>query len=555
MPPPASNESQGLKIAVIIFVVLFLIMSVTTYLGYDSASQAAAKEASAKKAADEATRKLAEQTRNAREVRGWVWGPEGEKTESHADLDARNKTNLNKIKDRTTEIAKEIREKVAAAQAKGLNRKEVADLAESIDEAVQRLSKEQTVTLESRISTLLDLLRLQASQATELALDNVDLRSTLEGVNASNDVRVKNAEQKLAQAVAEKQAADAKHEQDRQELVAKLDKVNTINAEQAQQITNLKSELDKTKTAYDKQLALLRAINRENQEQIRKNETFLDKRDATITYVDRTRREVHTSLTRGMGARPQLRFSIFDRGAHGLPTDKPKATIELTYVGDNGSVGKVVKQVDYADPIRPGDQVYSPTWDPNHPLHFALIGRIDINRDGNDDRDALKRLIEISGGVVDYDLPPPGQGSEKGQITPRIDYYVMDDSKSVFGGGLKAKNANEKNEAYLEMRATEDKEFIEKKSAAEKLARDNNLRPMSVEKLLAWLGYTYNQPLPGRPEARNAAVGIDVQGGVSDAVRGSDANANGGNAAKPDDMGQKPGDDAEKKKDEDETDK
>jgi hypothetical protein len=531
MPPPATNEAQGLKIATIIFVSLSLILAVTTYLGYDAASTASAKETRAK--ADEAAAKkqLADRTREFREFRAKVWGPEGEKLESPNDMDAALKRNLNRIKDTSADIRNDIRKKVQEAQAKGTNRPEITQLTEGIDAADKRLTSEQSETLESRIGTLLDLLRLQAHLATEFGIDNADLRTTLVGVNASNDVRVKNAEQARDKAVGEKQAADAKHEQDRQELVAKLDKLNTTNAELAQQVTDLKSKLNNQKTDFDKQIVQLHAINRENQEKLRQNETVLEKRDGTITYVDRTRREVHTTLTKGMGARPQLRFSIFDRGAHGLPTDKPKATIELTYVGDKASVGKIVKQVDHADPIRPGDQVYSPTWDPNHPLHFALLGRIDVNRDGVDDRDTLKRLIELSGGVVDYDLPPPREGSERGQINPRIDYYVFDDSKSVFV-------KDQKSDAVMQ----EEKDFEKKLSDTKKLARDNNLRPLSVDKLLGWLGYTLNQPLPGRPEALNQAISIGIQGGKPTEAGAGGAPA----AAKPDEMGQKPGDDAAK---------
>ena len=58
---------------------------------------------------------------------------------------------------------------------------------------------------------------------------------------------------------------------------------------------------------------------------------------------------------------------------------------------------------------------------------FALIGKIDANRDGTDDRAAFKRVIEAAGGSVDYDLPAPEDGQEVGKLAPRIDWYVVDD--------------------------------------------------------------------------------------------------------------------------------
>ena len=58
---------------------------------------------------------------------------------------------------------------------------------------------------------------------------------------------------------------------------------------------------------------------------------------------------------------------------------------------------------------------------------FALVGKIDVNRDGKDDREELKHMIEEAGGVIDFDLPPPDVGKELGTLSPRINWYVTDD--------------------------------------------------------------------------------------------------------------------------------
>ncbi len=60
-------------------------------------------------------------------------------------------------------------------------------------------------------------------------------------------------------------------------------------------------------------------------------------------------------------------------------------------------------------------------------MRFALVGKIDVNRDGRDDREELKRMIQEAGGVVDFDLPPADLGKETGTLSPRIDWYVIDD--------------------------------------------------------------------------------------------------------------------------------
>ena len=59
--------------------------------------------------------------------------------------------------------------------------------------------------------------------------------------------------------------------------------------------------------------------------------------------------------------------------------------------------------------------------------HFAVIGPIDINRDGKDDHVEFRRMIENAGGVVDFDVPPPEAGNPTGRISERINWYICDD--------------------------------------------------------------------------------------------------------------------------------
>jgi hypothetical protein len=61
--------------------------------------------------------------------------------------------------------------------------------------------------------------------------------------------------------------------------------------------------------------------------------------------------------------------------------------------------------------------------------HFALIGPMDIDRDGRDDRARLAWLILRNGGTVDYELPVDGPAS--GAISPRTTWCVVaDDAKA-----------------------------------------------------------------------------------------------------------------------------
>jgi hypothetical protein len=57
--------------------------------------------------------------------------------------------------------------------------------------------------------------------------------------------------------------------------------------------------------------------------------------------------------------------------------------------------------------------------------HFALIGSMDIDHDGRDDRARLRWMILRNGGTVDFDLPVAGPAS--GAMGPRTTWYVLDE--------------------------------------------------------------------------------------------------------------------------------
>ena len=225
-----------------------------------------------------------------------------------------------------------------------------------------------------------------------------------------------------------------------------------------------------------------------------KNVNVLDKPDGYITFVDLDRREVQVNINRHQGARPQMQMTIFDARSPGIPTEKPKGNIELIQVGDQYSIARITRVTSTIDPIRVGDIVYSPAWSPEEPMRFALIGKIDVNRDGKDDREDLKRMIEDAGGIVDYDLPPPEVGTRsRASSPPRISWYVIDERMPLRETYLSRSDASVAAQSLFEKR----------KGEAIKEARLEGIRPMPIGRLLAYLGYEMGTPIIGRAEAVN----------------------------------------------------
>ncbi len=239
------------------------------------------------------------------------------------------------------------------------------------------------------------------------------------------------------------------------------------------------------------------AIARDRQDEpIKPQDEKIVDQPSAVTYVDYEAKEVLLSITKGMGARPQMKLSI--RDAHEkqgtLPT--PKGIIELTSVDERSSKARIIKTTNAINPIQVGDIAFSPLWSPNGPTRFALLGKIDLNRDGNDDRNELKRLIQEAGGVIDFDLPAPEIDKQSGTLTPRIDWYVTDDRPPLRDLVQRPNGVTPAKEAG----------FTDRVRAAVREARLSGIRPMPIAKLVAYLGLDENAKAAERPASNGPAA-------------------------------------------------
>jgi hypothetical protein len=78
-----------------------------------------------------------------------------------------------------------------------------------------------------------------------------------------------------------------------------------------------------------------------------------------------------------------------------------------------------------ADPIVPGDLIHTPAWQPGQKVRFALVGVMDLNGDGVSDRELIKNVIAMNGGLVDAELRDDGK--RLGEITVNTRYVVLGD--------------------------------------------------------------------------------------------------------------------------------
>lgn len=482
----AANESQGLKIAVAVFVMLTVILAVSTYFSYTAYSQSDAKFT--KSSADLSTsQKASSDALNQVEV---LRKEIGVKAEDPDAIKTEIKNEYKKVDEELNAMIAQTVDSVTKAQGAGAQGPELEEAKTKVQSIAGAYRSEPNKTYISALARMTELVRNLSTLNTHVALNYVDVKRNLESTNNVNGQKIDVVNKELGKSKEDLEAEHKKHAEERDTILTKIDQYTSENAKMSTEIANLQARIRKMEEDYTKTLSLAQQQLREKRAQLELNETVLDRPDGVVTYVDYTRGEIHANVTRSTGARPQMKFAIFDAGSPGLPTDKPKGEVELVQIGDRESIARIVKTNSNIEPIRVGDLIYSAAWSPNEPMRFALIGPIDINRDGVDDRADLKRLIEASGGIVDYDLPPPNVGKESGKLTGRDAWYVVDQRMPL-------------REVYSpkNVTANESAENVKQQSEAIREARQNGVRPMPIERLLPYLGYDFGSSIRGRAEA------------------------------------------------------
>jgi len=499
----AANESQGLKIAVAAFVALTVILGVTTYFGYSQYGQSEAK--------------LAEETKKLNETMAKVVKTEDEVTALRTAIGiagvedaAASKVAMDKDKAKVGEQLADMKTKVTQLidqyKAAGGTDKKVEELKGAVDTVIGQYTDDlrTNASYQSTQNHAIELMSNMTQLMAALSLDNEGLRDGLAKTNQIADQKVQVQTDAARKAEDDKIALTADKEKERSSLLERVDALQTDLGQKNTLVQKLENDVSSQRKTYDDRIKVLLQQLRGIRENSEKNEVVLGKASGRITFVDYNRGEVRVDIGRSKGATEQMTFTVFDKSSPGLPTDRPKAKIELVQVSDRDAVGRIDAPATEElrkklDPrtgrgltnVRVGDLIYSPGFGEKT---YALLGKLDIDRDGNDDRADLRRMIESSGGKVVYDLPPPEKGKESGDLTGNVSAYIIDERPPFNPANEKAKSSPEAERA-----------FLDRKGVVTQQLRDAGVRPMKIEVLLDSLGYTNvpNRVGVGRVEAIN----------------------------------------------------
>ncbi len=384
----AARENQGLQIALIIFVILTIILIVTTYMFFSNYSQERDRAKS-----------LAEQNASANS------------TAQKANADADEiKTLLGGDPAITLDALKE------AARA---------DIQAHGDNMVE--SKQNYRAL---VELMAGKIRSLEEAKTQLTAETASLNAQLAANQQAAQVEVAQYVDKLTTTAADLEGERAKFSQDRTELTGQMEQLNSkfqsANAERervaqqtAGQIASLSGELKRNEDLLDRM---------RNQEEIeaRANEYP----DGKITRVNQRTRLVWLNVGPADGLRNQTSFVVVAPEDGNPVKSKPKASIEVVRLTNDHQAEARIIEDDLSNPVMPGDLIFSTVWDANRQEHFALVGTMDINNDGVEDTQLVHDLIALNGGVIDAQVV---DGKKTGDMSLETKYLVMGERPGTSG--------------------------------------------------------------------------------------------------------------------------
>jgi hypothetical protein len=384
----AARENQGLQIALIIFVMLTIVLIVATYMFFSSSQ--AEKEKNKTLVADNSNK---------------------DKTARDAVAESEALKNM---------IGATLTEKADAILAK--TKKDMETHSQGIPEANQNYR-----ALVEHLATELGKYKAGNSELTAHAKELADKIKTNDDAEKAEIAKYTAT---ITETAADLEKRRKEFGQDRQGIVDQQTGLATKYAadrKAREELTKKASAEAAALTAENSKLSSL--LQNKNDEELRKDKAN-EVADGKITWVDQRARLVWINVGSADGLRRQTSFSVFsvDDSVAVDPNHKGKigkGKIEVVRLIDRHLAEARIVEDDLSDPVLPGDQIFSLTWEAGRAEHFALAGKMDIDHDGESDRQRIHELITLNGGVIDEEISDDNK--KTGRMSINTKYLVLGD--------------------------------------------------------------------------------------------------------------------------------
>ncbi len=453
----AARENQGLQIALIIFVMLTILLSVSTYMLFTRFQEQTEK---AKAAANE-TAAVEKKRQDLEKDRGDLLQLVGGKTTDDV------KTVIDDAK------------KDFSTRWASLGLPALPDTDQNYKGALDGV----LVAIKTKDSTIADRKKETDDAKSAAATAAAAAKADLDKVSAA-----------LAQASADLDRERANYKQSVEDLKKEKD---TLVAEK----TDKNKSMDELKATYERQLADLKGQLAKSSAEVRRIRDLLNvyaKMDPAetggkITWVNQRENMAYLNMGSEDGLRRRITFSVYPPGTTDVATATAKGKIEVVNVTGPHQAEATILDNPINNTILAGDLIHTQGWRPGQHEHFAICGLIDIDGSPDDQTKKLHDLILANGGIVDAEIV----------VDP-----TRKDLKDATKPWIGVKGAMSVNTRYLivgEMNT-------DKAAAADRITPSTTLmneakrlgvEQVGLQKFLAMMGYT---PRSGAGGANGGAV-------------------------------------------------
>lgn len=324
--------------------------------------------------------------------------------------------------------------------------------------------------------TLMDVIKDRNIEHKKLRDREEQLRGELTAVIDRETKRANEAEKKQQELATELATLKTQYQDDRTKLTAEMDDLKDRLQKANDKYVKLEAEKKSAEDAFKKEVAELKdRIAQQAAEIVRLRYEDFDTPQGKIVNVTEGGQIVWLNIGRRAGLKENVRFVVLPSDALQVTNAKEKAKIVITKVVDEDLAQARVLEGNIKQPILPGDLVYSPAWQPGRKVHFALVGLLDADGDGRDDRETIRDLIHLNGGEIDEELTPEGRKIGDG-MTVNTRYLVV--GPSGFGAEASAAVGEGNGGA---------KKMVRDYNALKERAKELGVIEISVEKLLSYL--------------------------------------------------------------------
>jgi hypothetical protein len=378
----ASSENQGLQIALIIFVMLTILLSVTTFMFF----------------------------------------------REYQEADERSRTD----KDDATKASQRMRDAVTEMEAlrKVIGVSDQAKLAD-VQATLQEDMKKFATTAPAESQFYHPALEFLSNTLNEKLAELVAARETIqqvkddrEKVEGAKQKQVAEAEENARKAEADLAAAKKAFDDERKRMKDDYDDLARQLKEKNDTFTEL---AEKNKKQFDELAGEKKKLESAN---VYLNEKIVDLDptsgfevpDGKIVWVDQRSRSAYINVGQADGLKRQTLFSIVASDENVGADQKTKGRIEVTEIlGPHFAEARIIEDR-LTDPLVQGDKIYTPLWHPGRAEGFGIVGFIDLDNDGVDDRAMVRDLIRLNGGSIDAE--DTQDGKQVGELNLNTRYLI-----------------------------------------------------------------------------------------------------------------------------------